>query len=189
MYHNSKYEKYKEHFISEAIISLLVMGTNVLPTQANAQASQGSGQDNLCATGEECQQANEGQQATGKDNDATGFNDQSNNGQPSAGTGSGNGDGTTPGVTPDTTPDTTGCEDCFRDNLNPARELTFFTALNGPGISVGGVLFTDITTLCLALEAGTVTPAQLSTAFQVLFGNPGPGLAADISACIDTLRL
>ena len=36
-------------------------------------------QDNFCYRGEECQQANQGQQIIGEDNDAKGFNDQSDN--------------------------------------------------------------------------------------------------------------
>jgi hypothetical protein len=36
-------------------------------------------QDNFCYRGDECQQANQGQQIIGEDNDAKGFNDQSDN--------------------------------------------------------------------------------------------------------------
>ena len=42
-------------------------------------ASQHQDQDNFCYRGEECQQANQGQQIIGEDNDAKGFNDQSDN--------------------------------------------------------------------------------------------------------------
>jgi hypothetical protein len=47
------------------------------------------GQDNLCYRGDDCEQANEGEQVEGKDNAASGFNDQSKNAQqspPAAGT-------------------------------------------------------------------------------------------------------
>jgi YVTN family beta-propeller protein len=42
-------------------------------------ANQHLGQDNLCYKDDDCLQANEGQQITGKDNAASGFNDQSKN--------------------------------------------------------------------------------------------------------------
>jgi hypothetical protein len=42
-------------------------------------ASQKMDQDNFCYRGDDCQQANQGQQTGGKDNDATGFNDKSKN--------------------------------------------------------------------------------------------------------------
>ena len=42
-------------------------------------ANQHMDQDNFCYRGEECQQANQGQQIAGEDNDAKGFNDQSDN--------------------------------------------------------------------------------------------------------------
>ena len=42
-------------------------------------SSQKLDQDNFCYRGDDCQQANEGQQIVGKDNEATGFNDQSKN--------------------------------------------------------------------------------------------------------------
>jgi hypothetical protein len=42
-------------------------------------------QDNFCYRGDDCQQANQGQQIVGKDNDAKGFNDQSKNAQASLG--------------------------------------------------------------------------------------------------------
>jgi len=46
-------------------------------------AGQKLDQDNFCYRGENCQQANEGQQIVGKDNEAKGFNDQSKNVQQS----------------------------------------------------------------------------------------------------------
>ena len=86
----------------------LVMGTSVIPMQSYADrdnddnhkktkdfkasisassdssknsASQHQDQDNFCYRGDDCQQANQGQQIVGKDNEAAGFNDQSKNTQ------------------------------------------------------------------------------------------------------------
>ena len=115
------------------ITSTLILGTSVIPMQSYAgenkntkdskssvkasaasdknDASQHSGQDNFCYRSDDCQQANRGQQIIGKNNEATGFNDQSGNFQSTpattgaaGGTGNNgnNGDGTTP------TPPTTG---------------------------------------------------------------------------------
>ena len=42
-------------------------------------ASQHQDQDNFCYRGDDCQQANQGQQIVGEDNEAKGFNDQSAN--------------------------------------------------------------------------------------------------------------
>ena len=77
-----------------------ILGTGVIPTQSytggasgddpnskikstthtdKKSASQHMGQDNFCYGGDDCQQANQGQQIAGKDNDAAGFNDQSLN--------------------------------------------------------------------------------------------------------------
>jgi hypothetical protein len=87
------------------IAATLVMGTSVIPMQSYADrdnnddhkkgkdfskiiansesdkksASQKMDQDNFCYRGDECQQANQGQQIIGEDNDAKGFNDQSDN--------------------------------------------------------------------------------------------------------------
>ena len=85
-----------------AIASLLVMGTSLVQTKSfaggseehkktkdfkqsiqkdtqSAKASQHQDQDNFCYRGDDCEQANEGQQIVGKDNEANGFNDQSDN--------------------------------------------------------------------------------------------------------------
>ena len=88
------------------ITALLIMGTSVIPMQSYADrdnsddhkktkdfkssiiagsesdkksASQHLDQDNFCYRGDDCEQANQGQQIVGKDNDAAGFNDQSEN--------------------------------------------------------------------------------------------------------------
>ena len=77
----------------------LITGTSVSPMQSCAgsasddykskiksstqtdkkSASQHMDQDNFCYRGDDCQQANQGQQIIGEDNDAKGFNDQSLN--------------------------------------------------------------------------------------------------------------
>ncbi len=105
------------------ITATLVMGTSVIPMQSYADsdnkddhkkdkdfkssviassesdkksASQHQDQDNFCYRGDDCEQANQGQQIVGKDNDANGFNDLSANIPlitPSTGTGGGNGNG------------------------------------------------------------------------------------------------
>ena len=88
-----------------AITSLLVMGTSLVQMKsfagddnkdykktkdykssvsAKAQvdkksANQHMDQDNFCYRGDNCQQANQGQQLAGENNDAKGFNDQSDN--------------------------------------------------------------------------------------------------------------
>jgi hypothetical protein len=86
-----------------AITYLLVMGTSLVKMKSFAggeehkqtkdfkssisektqidkkSASQHMDQDNFCYRGDECQQANQGQQIIGEDNDAKGFNDQSDN--------------------------------------------------------------------------------------------------------------
>ena len=102
------------------------MGTSVFPMQAIVQAQrdnpdekqsikeetnsqsakQKAGQDNLCVRGDEdCVQGTQGQQITGKDNSAKGFNDQSANVQ-------------TPGVTPTPTP-TTGTLNVCKQVFSP----------------------------------------------------------------------
>jgi hypothetical protein len=149
---------------------LLIMGTSIIPTQSYADrgddkdekgndfksktsasyeadkksASQDADQDNVCYRGNEtCTQANQGQGLIGKDNDAVGFNDQSDNLALSS---SSNGAGTTPTPTPRT------CEECFTtilnstqidnlsgvfgDDIGGAREICF--VLGNPGISETG---------------------------------------------------
>jgi hypothetical protein len=98
-----------------AAITSLLMGTSITPMQSYADqhkkttdfkssikassevdkksANQHLDQDNFCYRGDDCQQANQGQQIVGKDNEAKGFNDQSNNVPQS----------TTPSTTPSTT--------------------------------------------------------------------------------------
>jgi hypothetical protein len=66
------------------------------------RAQTNTAQDNLCVRGEDCEQANQGQQLAGKDNEATGFNDQSQNANVQA-----PGAQPTQQPTPDVTPDVT----------------------------------------------------------------------------------
>ncbi len=103
------------------ITATLVMGTSVIPMQSYADrgdnddhkkdkdfkskisasyesdkksAKQNQDQDNFCYRGDDCEQANQGQQIIGKNNDAKGFNDQSDNLELTIpGTSNGNGDG------------------------------------------------------------------------------------------------
>ena len=108
------------------IAATLVLGTNVIPMQSYADrddnddrkkdnnyksktsasyesdkksSKQNQDQDNFCYRGDDCEQANQGQQLAGKDNEAKGFNDQSDNlsvefaADNGTGTGNGNGDG------------------------------------------------------------------------------------------------
>ena len=95
--------------VISALASLLVTGPNLVPVQSYAAAAGGGdngdykitkdykdsihkdvnaksdstnqhlGQDNLCYRDDGCEQANEGEQVEGKDNAASGFNDQGKN--------------------------------------------------------------------------------------------------------------
>ena len=96
----------KNILVIALITATLVLGTSVIPMQSYADrdnnddhkkgkdykssiiagsesdkksASQHQDQDNFCYRGDDCEQANQGQQVVGKDNDAKGFNDQSDN--------------------------------------------------------------------------------------------------------------
>ena len=127
------------------IAATLVMGTSVIPMQSYASeehkensdlkssiksgtdvdtksASQHQDQDNFCYRGDDCQQSNEGQQITGKDNEASWFSDQSKNLQPTpstTGAASGTGNGTTPTPTP-----TTGTLNVCKEVINNIPKLT-----------------------------------------------------------------
>ncbi len=144
----------KNILLMAAITSLLIMGTSIVPMQSYADrdndndkktndfkpsisasyesdkksASQHQDQDNFCYRGDnECEQANQGQQIAGKDNEVTGFTDQSENIQQSLipiqpGTGTGN--GTTPTPTPKT------CVECITTllttpEINEAKRILF----------------------------------------------------------------
>ena len=124
---NFNYEQHKKHLISSHNRSNTGYSPSLIPMQSYAdrdndnhkknddfkskiiassesdekRASQHQDQDNLCYRGDDCQQANQGQQIVGKDNEAKGFNDQSDNVPLSAlGAGTGTGNGTTPTPTP-----------------------------------------------------------------------------------------
>jgi hypothetical protein len=78
-------------------------------------------QDNLCYRGDDCEQANQGQQIVGKDNDAKGFNDQSDNLALST---SATGNGTTPPPTPSPNGTLTVVKEveCDSNNGNPSND-------------------------------------------------------------------
>jgi len=130
-------------------------------------ASQHMDQDNICYRGDDCQQANQGQQIVGKDNDAKGFNDQSKNAQASLGaqpTETPTNEPTpsvTPEVTPSVTPDVIPCATCFANAfataptpLTPTQIQVIVQALGGNGGSIQSVCN-------LGTISGTVLTAQL----------------------------
>ena len=155
------------------ITATLVMGTGVIPLQSYADggysddrkkdndyksktsssyesdkksANQHQDQDNFCYRGDDCEQANQGQQIVGKDNDAKGFNDQSDNLAISA---LGTGNGTTPTPTPSL------CVECF-SSLTSAQ-ITFI-ALN-----LSDATSTTVQSICDIL-AGTIPVENLQAA-------------------------
>src|SRR5919107_4671382 len=168
------------------ITATLVLGTSIIPMQLYAgkdnnddhkkgkdfskiiassesdkkSASQHMDQDNFCYRGDDCQQANQGQQIVGKDNDAKGFNDQSDNlaaeltANNGTGTGNGNGNGNGNGGTP-----AQKCELCL---LNV--DLTAF--FNNPVVVALGIHTTA--ELCAALAAGTLTTPVLAILLGIL---------------------
>ena len=134
------------------IAATMVMGTSVIPMQSYADrdnnddhkktkdfkssisasydsskksSSQHQDQDNFCYRGDDCEQANQGQQIVGKDNAASGFNDQSKNlalASSLTGAGAGNGTGTGNGTTP-----IPNCRECFTASLTAAEIAAFET--------------------------------------------------------------
>ena len=147
--------------LAAVIAATLVMGTSVIPMQSYADrdnndnhkkdndfkskiiasfesdkkiASQEMDQDNFCYRSDDCEQANQGQQIVGKDNEAKGFNDQSENlALTTLGAGAGN--GTTPTPTP--TPKT--CVECFTTafaGLTQQQIKIVVEALGGSGSSI-----------------------------------------------------
>ncbi len=165
-----------------AIIAItLVLGTSVIPMQSFADkdndnhkktkdfkssiiagsesdkksAIQKLDQDNFCYRGDDCEQANQGQQIVGKDNDAKGFNDQSDNlAISTSASGAGNGTGTGGTTTPQQK-----CELCLLD-----VDLTaFFSAAH---VSDSGI---DTTAkLCALLSAGTLDDVILEILLRFL---------------------
>ena len=106
-----------------AITSLLIMGTSITPMQSYAGENKKTGdlkssikassevdkksagqhldQDNFCYRSDNCQQANQAVQIIGDDNEAIGFNDQSDNLSSSSDDETGEGDGEENGVEDD----------------------------------------------------------------------------------------
>ena len=153
------------------ITATLVMGTSVLPMQSYADrdnnddhkktkdfkssiiagsesdkksASQRQDQDNFCYRGDDCEQANQGQQIVGKDNDAKGFNDQSENlAVTAAAAGAGNGTGTGNGTTPTPTPKT--CEECLMTFLTHDQQERLLSIANVESLAVFCVKATEST--------------------------------------------
>jgi hypothetical protein len=141
------------------IAATLVMGTSVIPMQSYAGgqedhkkakdlssitsnyesdkkiASQDQDQGNFCYRGDDCEQANQGQQVIGKDNEANGFNDQSRNIQQQA---------LTPTSTPTQPPTpipTLTCVECFTtafegEGLTNSNILSIIAFLIGSGESI-----------------------------------------------------
>ena len=126
----------------------------------------------------------------GKDNDAKGFNDQSDNlavSSSGAGednrTGNGNGNGNGNGG------NTAACEACFTDNLNPGLERQFLAAL-AAGITTGGVEYKSLHQICLAIEAGTLPIEGGDSVRDILNqGLPGGSNPTEIAAIIACLNL
>jgi hypothetical protein len=159
---NGNMNNTKNLLLIAIIATTLVMGTSVVPMQSYADrdnddhkkdndfkskiiasyesdkksASQEMDQDNFCYRGDDCEQANQGQQLVGKDNEAKGFNDQSDNlALSSNGAGTGTGNRTTPTPTP--TPKT--CVECFTTafaGLTQQQIKTVVEALGGSGSSI-----------------------------------------------------
>jgi hypothetical protein len=117
-------------------------------------ASQHQDQDNLCYRGDDCEQANQGQQIVGENNDAKGFNDQSDNLQalPSIGAGAGAGEGN------GTTPTPSLCVICFTAafaGLNSTEIATIVAAVGGSGSSIQSLCDLPV------IDEDTITPILL----------------------------
>ena len=142
----------KNLLLVAAITSLLIMGTSIIPMQSYADnhkktsdskssikessqidkknANQKMDQDNFCYRDDQCKQGNEGQQIVGKDNEASGFNDQSKTIAQSV----------TPtptqASTPTPTPTPKTCEQCFRSVLSAEQIGALNEFFGGDAISV-----------------------------------------------------
>ena len=202
----------KNILVIALITATLVLGTSVIPMQSYADrdnnddhkkgkdykssiiagsesdkksASQHQDQDNFCYRGDDCEQANQGQQIVGKDNDAKGFNDQSDNlaASTSAGTGTGNGNGGGNGGGNGNNANVTACIACF--DLLPPGLLTQFKVSLAAGIAVGDVTYTSIEQICLALDAGTLTIEQVGGILNDgLGGNASPAQIQEVLDCL-----
>ena len=151
-------------------------------------ASQHQDQDNFCYRGDDCEQANQGQQVVGKDNDAAGFNDQSDNlaASTSAGTGTGNGNGGGNGGGNGNNANVTACIGCF-DLLPPGLLTQFKTALANGGVTIEGssITFTSIEQICLLLDAGTITIDQVAQIINAgLNGQASPAQIGEVTDCL-----
>jgi hypothetical protein len=188
--------------ILSALASLLVTGPNLAPAHSYAiigsdyndnkntkdyknsihndvnteseKTNQHLGQDNLCYRDDDCEETNDGQLVEGKDNAASGFNDQGKNiqqqpqqqqqqqqQQPSGSTTTPSpqtlGNGTTPTPTP--TPRT--CEECFTTILNSTQIDNLFGVF---GDDVGGT-----SEICFALS----NPGISETGFRTGLADAG----------------
>ena len=144
----------KNLLLVAAITSLLIMGTSIIPMQSYADnhkktsdskssikessqidkknANQKMDQDNFCYRDDQCKQGNEGQQIVGKDNEASGFNDQSKTIEQSVTPTPTQ--ASTPTPTPTPTPKT--CEQCFRSVLSAQQIGALNEFFGGDAISV-----------------------------------------------------
>jgi hypothetical protein len=176
---NFNYEQHKNILLVSIIAATLFLGTSVIPLQSYADRGDSDNkkgddfkskisagyesykkrsnqdQDNFCYRGDDCEQANEDQQLAGKDNEAKGFNDQSDNLALStleAGSGTGTGNGTGIGNENGGTPQQE-CELCLANvDLSEIFALRIFAAL---GIDTTAEL-------CAALAAGTLPTLALN---------------------------
>jgi hypothetical protein len=121
-------------------------------------AKQHMDQDNECYRGEKCQQANQGQQVVGKDNDAKGFNDQSKNSEQ------------TPPTKKPTEPPNDPiklCIGCF-DKLTDEQLKTLLAELKAEHFKIRGTTYDNLEAICLALDAGDITPADVGKELERL---------------------
>jgi hypothetical protein len=193
----------KNVLLMAAITLLLVIGTTVTPIQSYASeehkkngdlkssiksetevdkksASQHQDQENFCYRGDDCRQANEGQQIVGKDNEAKGFNDQSKNIQqsvvpnltqtPTPGTIPIPGNGTTPGLTPTILNVCKEVDNFGSNSFEPSDFIFVFTTLANPNT------FQGANEGCTAVA---VAPGFYS--FTETFPQLAPGGSADTS--------
>jgi hypothetical protein len=133
----------KNVLLTAAITLLLIMGTAIAPIQSYASEEhkkngdlkssiksdndenkkspkQHMDQENICYRGDDCKEANQGQEIVGKDNAAKGFNDQSLNAEQAATPTT-----ATPTETPTQPQTPLTCEECFTTHLN-AEQLSSF---------------------------------------------------------------
>ena len=178
------------------------MGTSVIPMQSYAggsdlqhksvgdvkdsvkkdakseKANQHLSQENACYRDDDCQQANEGQQIVGKDNEANGFNDQSANLPPTlssngAATGTGVGNGTAPTPTP-TTATLNICKTVVNNattSFQPS-DITFtFATLANPNIFQGN----NVGCTAVTVDPGTFTFTEFLPSSVTGFGVQSSG--------------